>query len=99
MTISVVIPVYNEEKRILDTLKAIYDGSEMPREVIVVDGCSTDRTVNIIKENFPEIIVLNNPGRTAAAGRNIGIKKAKGDIIAFTDGDCIVANNWIENIV
>ena len=48
MTISVVIPVYNEEKRILDTLKAIYDGSEMPREVIVVDGCSTDRTVNII---------------------------------------------------
>lgn len=98
MTISVVIPVYNEEKRILDTLQALYEGSEMPREVIVVDGCSTDRTVNIIKENFPDIIVLNNPGRTAAAGRNIGIKKAKGDIIAFTDGDCIVNNNWIKNI-
>ena len=73
-------------------------GLKMPREVIVVDGCSTDRTVNIIKENFPDIIVLNNLRRTAAAGRNIGIKEAIGDIIAFTDGDCIVDNNWIKDI-
>lgn len=98
MTISVVIPVYNEAKRIMETMKAIYAGSEMPMEIIVVDGCSTDKTVDIVKKNFPDVIVLHNPSRTAAAGRNAGIKAAKGDIIAFTDGDCVVDKNWLQNI-
>lgn len=98
MTISVVMPVYNEEKRISGTLKAIYDGSVLPMEVIVVDGGSKDRTVEIIKRDYPETIVFNNPDRTAAMGRNVGIKNAKGDIIAFTDGDCLVDPDWIKNI-
>lgn len=98
MTISVVIPVFNEEKRIFNTLKAIYSGSIVPLEVIVVDGGSTDRTVSIIKNAYPEVIILRNPDRTAAMGRNIGIRKARGEIIAFTDGDCLVDCNWLENI-
>lgn len=98
MTISVVIPVFNEEKRIFNTLKAIYSGSIVPLEVIVVDGGSTDRTVSIIKNAYPEVIILRNPDRTAATGRNVGIRKAHGEIIAFTDGDCLVDFNWLENI-
>lgn len=98
MTISVVIPVFNEGKRIYNTLKAIYSGSIAPLEVIVVDGGSSDHTVSIIKKYYPEVILLRNPDRTAAAGRNIGIKKAKGDVIAFTDGDCIVDKDWLKNI-
>lgn len=98
MKISVVIPVYNEEKRIAKTLSAIYENTELPYEVIVADGGSTDKTVKIIKKDFPEVIVVDNPKKSAAGGRNAGIKIAKGDVIAFTDGDCIVDKKWIESI-
>lgn len=96
--ISVVMPVYNEEKNIIDTLTAIFNNTVLPDEVIMADGGSSDKTVDLVKEKFPQVIIVNNPKKNAASGRNVGIKKAKGDIIAFTDGDCIVAQDWIENI-
>lgn len=98
MKISVVIPVFNEEERIINTLKHIYDNTEQPFEVIVADGCSTDKTVSLIRMNYPQVIVLENERKNAAAGRNIGIKKAKGDVIAFTDGDCLVDKEWLKQI-
>ena len=96
--ISVVIPVYNEEKRILSTLKAIYQNTVLPDEVIVADGRSTDSTVRLIRENYSQVIVVDNPERKAASGRNVGIRIARGNIIAFTDGDCMVDSTWIEAI-
>ncbi len=96
--ISVVIPVYNEEKNIMKTLNALYSNTILPDEVIMADGGSTDKTVELVKKNYPQVIVIDNPRKNAASGRNEGIKRAKGDIIAFTDGDCIVAENWIESI-
>lgn len=97
--ISVVMPVYNESVNIVDALNALYRNSVLPDEVIVIDGGSTDNTVQLIKEKFPQVIVFNNPRKNAAAGRNVGINVAQGDIIAFTDGDCIVDDYWIENIL
>ena len=96
--ISVIIPVYNEEKRIRDTLEAIYSNSEPPYEVIVADGCSTDKTQKIIKRYYPQVVIVNNQKKNAAAGRNVGIKRARGTIVAFTDGDCIVDKDWLKNI-
>lgn len=96
--ISVVIPVYNEEANIIEMLDSIYRNSVIPEEVIVSDGGSTDKTIELIKLNYPQVIIVNNPRKHAAAGRNEGIKRANGDIIAFTDGDCIVSDNWIECI-
>ena len=84
------MPVYNEKDNIEDTLRALFNSSEQPSEVIVVDGGSNDGT--------QEIKLMNNPRRTAASGRNVGIKNTKADIIAFTDGDCIVDKDWIKNI-
>ena len=98
MKISVVIPVYNEEKRIDETLKALYNSSEQAYEIIVADGRSTDNTLSLIKNKYPKVICLDNAFRKASAGRNLGIKAATGDIIAFTDGDCLVDENWIKNI-
>lgn len=96
--ISVVIPVYNEEANIINALDALYSNTVLPNEVIVADGGSTDKTVALIREKYPQVILADNPRKNAAWGRNIGVKRAKGDIIAFTDGDCIVAENWIEKI-
>lgn len=98
MKISVVIPVYNEEKRIEETLKSLYNSSEQAYEIIVADGRSTDNTLSLIKNKYPKVICLDNAFRKASAGRNLGIKAASGDIIAFTDGDCFVDENRIKNI-
>ncbi len=97
MKITVVIPVYNEEKRMESCLKALCSNTRKPDQIIVADGGSTDRTVYIAKR-FPNVTVIDNPKKTAAAGRNLGIKYAKGDVIAFTDGDCIPDRKWIESI-
>lgn len=97
MKISVVIPVYNEEKHIRACLKALVHNTRKPDEILLADGGSTDRTRRIAAQ-FPEVTVLNNPRKTAAAGRNVGIRHAAGDVIAFTDGDCIVSENWLEEI-
>ncbi|MEE1086821.1 MAG: glycosyltransferase [Schaedlerella sp.] len=97
MKISVVIPVYNEEALIADCLQSITDNTVQPFEIIVADGGSTDRTVEIA-ETFSGVKVIDNPGKTAAAGRNRGILAARGEVVAFTDGDCIVDEHWIEAI-
>ncbi len=96
--ISVVIPVYNEAARIADTLTAIYGGTMVPHQVIVADGGSSDATREIVKTQFPQVTLVKNPQRTAGAGRNVGIACATGDIIAFTDGDCLVDSHWLEEI-
>ena len=70
MRISVVIPVYNEEKYIRRCLEALQSGKRMPDEIIVVDGGSTDCTVEIAKKKGA--VVLDNPRKNAACGRNIG---------------------------
>lgn len=96
MKISVVIPTYNEEKGIAQCIQSIFSGSEKPYEVIVADGGSADKTVEIAKANGAA--VYNNPNRTAASGRNVGIAHASGDIIAFTDGDNYVDGDWLKSI-
>ena len=96
MRISVVIPVYNEEKCIGRCLKALADGTEKTYEIIVSDGMSTDRTEQIAKKYGA--IVVENKKRHAAGGRNAGIKRAKGDIIAFIDADCIPDKDWLKEI-
>lgn len=95
--VTVIIPTYNSEKYIYRVLYAIYERSIcLPCQVIVVDGYSKDSTVEKARE-YP-VEVLLNPKVTADAARNIGIKFSKGDIIAFTDSDCVPDKNWLKNI-
>lgn len=66
-------------------------------EVIVVDDHSTDGTINVIRK-FP-VRLLKSKGRGIGAGKNTGIKEAEGRIIAFTDSDCLVAKDWLSQMV
>lgn len=94
--ISVVIPTYNEEKCIKKCLLSVINGSMSPLEIIVADGGSTDNTVAIAKSMG--VVVVKNPYKHAAGGRNEGIKIAKGNVIAFIDADCIADKYWLEEI-
>jgi cellulose synthase/poly-beta-1,6-N-acetylglucosamine synthase-like glycosyltransferase len=98
-SVTVVVPVRNGELTIQPLLESLqrldYDRNKV--EVIVVDGNSTDKTQEIVKKYPVKLIVEKKKGLNLA--RNTGIKCSKGEIVAFTDSDCIVPPNWITKIV
>ena len=99
LSVSVIIPVYNDGERLRSCLQALAQQTYPTDcyEVIVVDNGS-DARANIqgIVQQFEGTIseFESTPGSYAA--RNKGISIAKGEIIAFTDADCIPTSNWIE---
>lgn len=95
--ISVVVPVYNAEKTIEKTIEALLSQkTEKKYEIIIIDDGSTDDTPNIIKKYPITIFTQENAG--PAAARNAGWKMASGEIVAFTDSDCVPVPDWIEAI-
>ncbi len=95
--ISVVVPVYNSSTTIAECLEAILANDYPDFEVIVVDDESSDNSVEIIKR-FP-VRLLELKGRLGAgAARQAGAKEAQGEIIAFTDADCVVPRDWLAKI-
>ena len=93
--ISVVITTYNRKKIVREALKSVFIQKPANYEVVVVDDGSTDGTVEYLKSlNLPIYIVEGNH-KGIAASRNRGIKKAKGQYIAFLDSDDL----WIQGIL
>ncbi len=98
--VSVIIPCYNDESGIRDTLDSL-SGQDYPQgnwEVIVVDNNSTDNTVQVA-QSFETVIPLlrveQEKRQGSYAARNKGISVSQGEIMAFIDSDMIVANRWI----
>lgn len=89
--ISIIIPVYNAEKFLKDTIRTVEEQTYRNWELIFVNDCSMDNSVEIIEKAIKEnskirlIQLENNSG--AAVARNIGIEDAKGKYIAFLDAD------------
>jgi glycosyltransferase involved in cell wall biosynthesis len=96
LTISVVIPAYNEEKYLPLTLQSIKSQSLTPYEVIVADNNSTDKTAEIAKEYGARVVHVKEQGNVYAMKG--GLDAARGDIIAGVDADTVVSSNWIEVI-
>ena len=97
--VSIVVPVRNEEKnlpRLLDSIKKL-DYSQNKFELIIVDGYSTDETVKIAKRFGAKI--FKNPGKIRSTGCQIGVSKAQGEFIAFTDADCSVPSGWLKGLL
>jgi succinoglycan biosynthesis protein ExoA len=97
--VSIVIPVKNEEAILGRCLEAIasldYPADRV--EVIIADGFSTDGS-RAVAERFG-VRVVSNRGQTVVSGRNCGFSLAGGEIIAFTDADCIVRQDWLASAV
>jgi hypothetical protein len=94
--ISVIIPALNEERYLPRCLESLTHQSRREQfEIIVVDGGSTDRTVEVAKEYANKVIVRPSP---VGAARNVGATHAEGTILAFIDADTTACERWIEEI-
>jgi len=95
--ISIVIPTYNASGFMPGLLESIFNQALHNMEVIVVDDCSTDNTVEIAKQYPVRVIQMEANGGPARA-RNRGVKEAAGDIIFFLDSDVLVLNGTIKEV-
>lgn len=98
LTLSIVIPVYNEENHLKRCLDAIAGQAVKPLEVIVVDNNSTDKTVDIAR-NYSFVKIIHEPVQGRTAARNAGFNAAKGDIIGRIDADTILPPSWAAHVV
>ena len=102
--ISVVLPVYKEEKFIENCILSILeqDYPQDKMEVIFVDGMSPDRTRDIINDyaqKYPYIRLIDNPEKTVPYAMNKGILASKGDVIVRLDGHCVYPHNYVSILV
>jgi glycosyltransferase involved in cell wall biosynthesis len=97
LTLSIVIPAYNEEDQIEQCLKAISEQSSMPDEVIVVDNNSSDRTVEIVQK-FPFVKLLHEKRQGLRFTRDTGVAAATGDIIGRIDADTRISEGWCAQV-
>ncbi len=96
--VSIVIPAYNSEKTILASIKASLAQSYSNIEVIVVDDGSVDATASIVR-SIGEVKYIRQDNRGPASARNRGAAAARGDIIFFTDSDCVPEKDWVKKMV
>lgn len=84
--VSVIIPVRNGERFIAQAIESVLAQTYRHREVVVVDGKSTDRSAEIAR-SYPSVRVLQETGTGFASAWNDGVTAASGELIAFLDGD------------
>jgi glycosyltransferase AglE len=96
--VSVIVPVYNDPKKIEICIKKLLRQTypKNKYEIIIVDNNSTDKTPKVVRK-YPVKLFFEKNIQSSYAARNKGLKKAKGEIIAFTDSDCQPNKEWLEN--
>lgn len=95
--VSVIVPVYNDEERLAIALAGLEAQTYPPDryEVVVVDNAS-DRSPEETVARFPKARLVAESRKGSYAARNHGLSVARGDVLAFTDADCIIPPSWLE---
>ena len=78
-------------------LAADRDGIEL--EIIMIDNGSRDESVSLVREKYPDVVILKNDENNYARALNLGIKSAQGDYIAITNNDATVDPNWLGGLL
>ena len=97
--ISIIIPTLNEEKVIENTLKSLRQLKDYAYEIIVADGGSRDKTVEIAKKNYAKVVIHKGPTtQTISSNRNLGASIAIGDFFVFVDAGVVIPdiNNFFK---
>lgn len=104
---SVVVCVYNRPRQVISCLESLLKQDYRPLEIIVVDDGSTDETPNELArfrqehqdDDVPLRILTNTGNLGLCAARNVGLDAAAGDIVLYTDSDCIADPHWVSAII
>lgn len=97
--VSIIIPLYNKEKYIANTIESIFRQTYNDFELIIVDDGSTDRSGEIARsyqDNRISVFQVTNGGVSSA--RNVGLSKASGEWIWFVDADDVPDENWLKKV-
>src|SRR5690554_6496302 len=97
---SVVIPLYNKELSIQNTINSVLNQTVQDFEIVIVNDGSTDSSLQKVNElNDSRIRIINKPNGGVSSARNKGVEEAKCEWIAFLDGDDLWQANHLEEIV
>lgn len=99
--VSVIVPVYNGEDTIAECVDSILAQS-FPRadfELLLIDNASSDGTRAILEKNRDRAVILYESKRGPSAARNCGLRNATGEVVAFTDADCVVHRDWLTSLI
>ncbi len=91
MQISLIIPTFNRCATLRRAITSVLQQTVLPNEIIIVDDGSTDDTAHMINKEFPQLHYIAQENKGVSAARNIGIKQAQGDWLAFLDSD----DSWL----
>lgn len=98
--VSIVIAVWNGEKYLNECISSLFNQSYKNLEIIIVDNASKDNSVKLVKENFPSVQVIQNSENLGfAEGTNLGILRAKGELVALFNQDAVAEKNWLANLM
>lgn len=102
-SVSVMVTVLNEQATISRLLEALSQQTLSPFDVIIIDGGSTDKTLQILKQwqkkKLPFRLIVKQQAGNRSVGRNLALKLATTTYIACTDAGCIPEKTWLEELV
>ncbi len=99
--ISVIMPCYNTEQYVEETLKSVLNQSFKDYEIICLNDGSTDGTLEILKryqQSYPNIRVISSENHGSAYQRNTGVQCAQGKYIYYMDSDDLLKENCLETL-
>ena len=98
--VSIIIVNWNAKDYIKQCIDSLLLQSYKNFEIIIVDNASTDNSVAIIKQNYPQVTLIENKDNLGfSAGNNIGIKESKGTLIALFNPDAVAEKDWLQRLV
>lgn len=100
MRISAVISTWNKRQDVLANVAALKAGRRAPDEIVVVDNCSRDGTAQALREQHPDVVVVEMPHdkKGACETFNIGFRTATGEAIAIMDDDVLATRDWLATL-
>ena len=99
--VSMIIVNYNGKNYLKELFNSIYN-LNYPKnkiEIIFVDNCSADGSVEFVKKNFPKVKVILNDVNNYSRANNLGIQSAKGEFIAFLNTDIVLDKDWLKELI